>query len=139
MTLSNGRKAITLFCDGAARGNPGPGACGYVLYDGEKEIDRQGESLGVVTNNVAEYEAVIRGLKKCIEHGASEVVVKSDSELLIRQLNGQYRVRAPHLVPLFTSAKELIRKFKKSSLVHVRREQNKLADRLCNDVLDGVY
>jgi ribonuclease HI len=132
-----GGKKMVLFCDGASRGNPGPGSYGFVIYDGGKIVAQHGACLGVVTNNVAEYSGLVQGLKKCLELGASEVTIKADSQLIIRQLQGQYKVRAPQLLGLYEEAREFLRQFRRTELVHVPREENKLADALANQALDG--
>lgn len=128
---------MVLFCDGASRGNPGPGAFGYVIWEDNQLVAEEGGRLGNVTNNVAEYEGLIRGLQKSLELGAKEITVKSDSELLVRQLSGLYRVRAPHLLPLFDKAKKALGCFETVSIVHVSREKNKDADRMANLALNG--
>lgn len=129
---------MILFCDGASRGNPGPGAYGYVLYQNETVIFEEGQLLGEVTNNIAEYQGLIRGLEAALKHGATSIVVKSDSELMVRQLNGIYKVRTPHILTLFQQAKTLLENFKKIEILHIRREQNKRADALCNQALDNL-
>jgi ribonuclease HI len=129
--------SLTLFCDGASRGNPGPGSYGFVVFSDGEIVDQQGARLGTVTNNVAEYQGLVSGLKRCLELGAAEITVKSDSELLVRQLNGQYKVKAPQLKILFDEAKGLLHRFKKTSISHVRREENSLADALANEALDN--
>jgi ribonuclease HI len=126
----------TLFCDGAARGNPGPGAIGFVILNGAEVVFEEGKVLGNVTNNVAEYEALIEGLKKSLELGVQSINIKSDSEVIVRQLNGIYKVKMPHLKVLFEIAKELLKKFKQVKIDHIPREQNKHADRLANQALD---
>jgi ribonuclease HI len=131
-------KAMVLFCDGASRGNPGPGAYGYVLYHNETVVFEEGQFLGEVTNNVAEYQGLIRGLEAAVKHGATSIVVKSDSELMVRQLNGIYKVRTPHILTLFQQAKTLLENFKEIEILHIRREQNKRADALCNKALDSL-
>ncbi|MBY0370770.1 ribonuclease HI family protein [bacterium] len=128
---------MVLFCDGASRGNPGPGSFGYAIFEGEQTIAREGRTLGTVTNNVAEYEGVIQGLARCQELGATEVTVKSDSQVLVRQLNGEYKIKAPHLQTLAQKARELSRGFEKVSFIHIPREENSLADKLANAALDG--
>ncbi|MSP18992.1 MAG: ribonuclease HI family protein [Bdellovibrionales bacterium] len=129
-------KAMVLFCDGASRGNPGPGAYGYVLYHNEEIVFEEGQCLGTVTNNTAEYQGLIKGLASALKHGATAITVKSDSELMVRQLNGIYKVKAPHIQLLFQEAKTLLREFKSIEILHIRREQNKKADALCNQALD---
>jgi len=128
---------FTLFCDGASRGNPGPGAYGYAILENEDIVFQEGATMGVVTNNVAEYEGLLKGLEKSLELGATSLIIKSDSQLLVRQLLGQYKVRAPHIIPLVDKAKRLLRQFKKTVLIHIPREENGLADSLCNEALDS--
>jgi ribonuclease HI len=127
---------VTLFCDGASRGNPGPGSFGFVVLAGEKVLAEGRACLGVVTNNVAEYQALLHGLKKCAELKATEVTVKSDSQLLVRQMLGQYKVKAPQIKVLFEQARTLVRQFQKVHFVHVPREENSHADALANEALD---
>ena len=123
--------------DGAARGNPGPAGCGAVIADENgaivKELSRY---LGHATNNVAEYEALLMGLEALLRMGRKSVVVQSDSELLVRQLNGQYRVKDEKLKVLFQRVAALLSQFSSYRIVHVRRELNKLADRLANQGID---
>jgi ribonuclease HI len=128
----------TLRCDGGARGNPGPGAYGYVLTDPTgTEAERRGEFLGTVTNNVAEYRGLIAGLEAAIRLGCRALVVYMDSELVVRQMTGEYRVKHEGLKPLHTEARALASKVAGTRFVAVRREANAVADRLVNDVLDG--
>lgn len=94
------------------------------------------EYLGETTNNVAEYKGLLFGLEKLVELGAKEVEVRADSELMVKQLNGQYRVKHPNLIPLYQEAKALLRKIPSCKIVHVRREMNKDADRLSNEAID---
>jgi ribonuclease HI len=123
--------------DGAARGNPGPGAYAYVIErPGEKTIEAQG-CLGLATNNVAEYSALVRALEHAHQLGGRHLVVHSDSELIVQQMNGAYKVKNPGLLPLYEQAKALTRQFENVVLRHVRRDLNKRADELCNDALDG--
>jgi ribonuclease H / adenosylcobalamin/alpha-ribazole phosphatase len=127
-----------LFTDGGARGNPGPAAYGYVLEaeDGTVLASR-GERIGVATNNVAEYRALIAGLEKAVELAVPEVEVVSDSELLVKQMTGEYRVKNAALQDLSIQASRLAREIGKVSYTAVRREHNELADRLVNEALDG--
>lgn len=129
-------KKLVLYCDGASRGNPGPGAYGYVLFENDEILFSHGERMGVVTNNVAEYEGLLKGLEKSLELGASEICIKSDSQLLVRQILGEYKVKAPHIVPLVERAKKLLSGFKKVEISHIPREENTVADALCNEALD---
>lgn len=131
-------RSVNLHVDGGARGNPGPGAAGVVLTDQAGAVlHRAGYYLGRTTNNVAEYEALIRGLEAARACGASTVNVYSDSELLVRQMNGEYRVKSAHLQPLHQRAMRLCRQFESCVVKHVRRDRNVGADRLVNRALDG--
>jgi ribonuclease HI len=123
--------------DGAARGNPGEAGCGAVIADENgvvvKELSRY---LGRTTNNVAEYEGLLMGLEALLKLGQKHIVVQSDSQLLVRQLNGEYRVKDEKLKVLFAQAMRLLRQFGSYRILHVRREMNKLADRLANRGID---
>ena len=129
---------VTLFTDGGARGNPGPAAYGYVL-EGEdgSVLAAHGERIGVATNNVAEYRALIAGLEKALELGLGEVGVVSDSELLVKQMTGEYRVKNEALKKLHDEASRVARRIGEVSYRAVRREHNELADRLVNEALDA--
>ena len=128
----------TLFTDGGARGNPGPAAYGYVLEaDDGTVLAAHGERIGVATNNVAEYRALIAGLEKALELGLDEVGVVSDSELLVKQMTGEYRVKNEALKKLNDEAERVARRIGDVSYRAVRREQNELADRLVNEALDA--
>jgi len=119
-------------------GNPGPAAIGIVLTDAQgKEIEALGEAIGSATNNEAEYRALLRGLEHAAAHGAEEIVIRSDSELLARQLNGAYRVRAENLKALHAQAQRALAHFKRVSVQHIPREKNARADALANGALDG--
>ncbi len=123
--------------DGGARGNPGPGACGVVLRDQKGNIiQRRGKFLGVCTNNEAEYQGLILGLKTALEFGADSVEVNMDSELVVKQLRGEYRVKEPRLAELYSKAKALEQKFSEVRYFAVRREGNKEADAIVNQILD---
>jgi ribonuclease HI len=127
-----------LSTDGGARGNPGPAAYGYVLETEDGTVlAAQGETIGVATNNVAEYSALIAGLEKALELGVGEVEVVSDSELMVKQMRGEYRVKNEALRGLFLEASRLARQVGNVSYTAVRREHNKLADQLVNDALDA--
>ena len=127
----------TLSTDGGARGNPGPAAYGYVLEtDDGTVLDARGEAIGVATNNVAEYSALIAGLEKAIELAVADVEVVSDSELLVKQMTGEYRVKNAALRELSSEAARLARKLGRVEYRAVRREHNELADRLVNEALD---
>ncbi len=128
-----------LHTDGGARGNPGPAAYGYVLeaIDGTV-IASEGQAIGVATNNVAEYRGLIAGLARAIELELDEVEVVSDSELLVKQMRGEYKVKNEALRLLSLEAARLASRLDKVEYRHVRREHNELADRLVNEAIDGV-
>jgi ribonuclease HI len=127
-----------LSTDGGARGNPGPAAYGYVLEaDDGTVLDARGETIGVATNNVAEYRALIAGLEKAVELAVDELDVASDSELLVRQMTGEYKVKNETLRELNDEAEALARKLPRVRYTAVRREHNELADQLVNDALDA--
>jgi ribonuclease HI len=127
-----------LYTDGGSRGNPGPAAYAYVLeaVDGTV-IASEGVKIGIATNNVAEYRALIAGLERAVELQVPEVEVVSDSELLVKQMRGEYRVKNAALRDLSLEAARLARKLTKVEYRHVVREQNELADRLVNEALDS--
>ena len=128
-----------LSTDGGARGNPGPAAYGYVLEaDDGTVLDARGETIGVATNNVAEYRALIAGLEKAVELGIDELQVVSDSELLVKQMQGEYRVKNEALRELNDEANSLERKLGRVRYKAVRREHNELADKLVNQALDSA-
>ena len=128
-----------LSTDGGARGNPGPAAFGYVLEtDDGTVLDARGEAIGVATNDVAEYRALVAGLEQAAKLGLDEVEVVSDSELLVKQMTGEYRVKNEALRQLSLEAARLARQVGKVRYTAVRREQNELADRLVNEALDAV-
>jgi ribonuclease HI len=128
-----------LSTDGGARGNPGPAAFGYVLEAEDGTVlDARGESIGVATNNVAEYRALVAGLERALELGVDEVEVVSDSELLVKQMRGEYKVKNEALRALSAEAAELARRIGRVDYRAVRREHNELADRLVNEALDAV-
>jgi ribonuclease HI len=127
-----------LFTDGGARGNPGPAAYGYVLEAEDGTVlAARGERIGVATNNVAEYRALIAGLAKAVELQVPEVEVVSDSELLVKQMTGEYRVKNAALRELSLDASRLARQLRRVTYTAVRREHNELADRLVNEALDA--
>ncbi|HXD87008.1 MAG TPA: ribonuclease HI family protein [Urbifossiella sp.] len=127
----------TMNVDGASRGNPGPAAFAFVIARPGLPPVEEAQTLGKTTNNVAEYTALVRGLEAAADLGLKRLAVFSDSELLVHQMNGVYRVKHPDLLPLYEEARELVKEFESVSIAHVRREQNKRADALCNQVLDG--
>ncbi len=130
-------EVLLLYCDGAARGNPGPAGAGVVLQRPSGEVvERCGRYLGEATNNVAEYEALLLGLERARARGAREVHVMADSQLMIRQLEGAYKVRAAHLKPRVERARQLISSFERVVLRHVPREENRAADQMANLAID---
>lgn len=131
--------SVTIYIDGGARGNPGPAAAGVVIKsaDDGTVLHEAGIFLGRATNNVAEYSALLAGLDAAVKLGASEAEVFSDSQLLVRQMNGQYRVRNEGLKPLHQEAQDMARKLQGFSITHVRRDKNVHADRLVNRALDA--
>jgi len=130
-------RKLRVASDGAARGNPGLAGAGAVISDEEGRIlERLGKFLGRQTNNVAEYQALLLGVRRARELGAEELEVVADSELIIRQLSGAYQVRAPALRELHGEALALLKAFRKVRLVHVPREQNKDADEMSNRAID---
>jgi ribonuclease HI len=129
-----------LYTDGAARGNPGPaGAGAYICTEDGTAVAEIAEYLGETTNNVAEYKGLLFGLGKLVELGAKDVEIRADSELMVKQLNGEYRVKHPNLIPLYREALGLLRKIPSVTINHVRREHNKDADRLSNEAIDNHY
>ena len=129
----------TLYCDGASRGNPGPASIGFVLYDPEgTAVVELGGVIGVTTNNVAEYRALIAGLETALERQVDRIGVRLDSLLLVKQVTGEYRVKAAHLKPLQRRAVKLLATFEEASIEHVRRELNTAADALANEALDDA-
>jgi ribonuclease HI len=127
----------TMHIDGAARGNPGPAAFAIVLARPGQPVIEKAETMGTATNNVAEYTALVEGLELAAAQGLKRLAVFSDSELLVKQMNGEYRVKHPDLQPLYQEATRLKKRFDAVTITHVRREQNKRADALCNEALDG--
>lgn len=127
---------LTICFDGASRGNPGPAAIGVVLLENGAPVREIAETIGVTTNNVAEYRALLRGLEEAGRRGARTLRVCSDSELVVRQLSGQYKVRSAQLAPLHRSALARMRHFQRVTVIHVPREENQGADALANQALD---
>lgn len=123
--------------DGGARGNPGPAAIGAVVQaPGGEVLEERGERIGAATNNVAEYRALLLGIERAAELGASELELVGDSELVVRQVKGEYKVKDAALRELHAEVKRALRRFDEWSIRHVRREQNAAADRLVNEALD---
>ena len=129
---------LTVNVDGGARGNPGPAAIGAVLRDAAGEmVEERGERIGPATNNVAEYRALLLGIELAAAHRASELELIGDSELIVRQVEGRYKVKDATLRELHAKVKAALAPFERWSIRHVRREQNADADRLVNAALDG--
>lgn len=127
---------VVLYTDGASRGNPGPAGYGFWITDSTgKELSSGYGYLGETTNNVAEYEALFYGLQTCLQHPIKKIQIRADSELMIKQLNGQYRVKNPNLVPLYHKIQEQLKNITWSAQ-HIPREQNKQADLLANQGVD---
>ena len=130
---------VTLHCDGGSRGNPGPAGVGVVITDASGEvIGEVSQAIGVATNNVAEYEAVIRGLARAQELGATEVDLVGDSELVAKQITGQYKVKHPDMKPLHAQVKQALLQFSDWTIKTVPRAQNSDADALVNQALDAA-
>jgi len=129
---------LTVNVDGGARGNPGPAAIGAVLRDADGEIlEQRGERIGRATNNVAEYRALLLGIALAAEHGAEALELVGDSELIVRQVEGRYKVKDATMKELHAEVKRALGGFEDWSIRHVRREHNADADRLVNAALDG--
>jgi ribonuclease HI len=132
-------KTLTVHTDGGARGNPGPAAFAYVIETPEGEVIEHAQCLGRMTNNQAEYLGLVNALEHCLRLGKGHTVKAfSDSELMVKQINGEYRVKNEELRELYKKAKELSRQFKGFTITHVRRNENSHADRLYNEALDGT-
>ena len=130
---------LVVHVDGGSRGNPGPAAAGAVLATPEGQVvEREGQLLGIATNNVAEYRALILGARRARELGATEVEIVNDSELIAKQVNGQYKVKHADMKPLHAEALEALGGFERWVVRTVRREQNAEADALVNATLDAV-
>lgn len=131
-------KKLNIYSDGGSRGNPGPAATGVYITDAQdNKIVSFGNYLGETTNNVAEYTAIIEGLQKALELGATHVDCYADSKLLVEQLNRNWKVKDIKMQKLFVIAYNLLQKFEKYTITHVRRELNKQADAEVNIVLDS--
>ena len=128
---------IKIFSDGGARGNPGPAGVGAVIYSNSGEVLAEvSEYLGIATNNQAEYKALIFALRKAKEMGAKKIMCYLDSELVVKQLNREYKVKNKDLAPLFLEVHNLSINFKNISYHHIPREENKAADKLANIAMD---
>lgn len=125
-----------LYTDGASKGNPGPAGAGWILLNERDSIlVKDSKFLGVATNNEAEYEALILGLKNALSLRVQEIKIYMDSELLVRQLNGLYRVKNPRLAVLFHQVQDLLRNFLKYDIIHIFREKNREADAMANEAI----
>lgn len=127
---------LTIFTDGGARGNPGPAGIGVVIKSDGKTIKEYGRYIGETTNNQAEYQALVSALQSAKELGGTEIELFMDSELIVKQLKGEYRVRDADLAPLFLKVHNLRAGFKKFFVAHIRREKNKEADKMVNEAID---
>lgn len=129
--------AYEIRVDGASRGNPGLAGAGAVISDPEGNVARElRKYLGVMTNNMAEYSALVMALAEAKAMGVGEVEVFADSELMVKQLNGKYKVKSADLLPLYNEASSLLKSFRRYKIVHVYREENSAADRLANEAID---
>lgn len=132
-------KNLQIFVDGASRGNPGPSSIGVLILDSEGQtVKTLSESIGVATNNIAEYSALIYALQEALSLGANRVAVKTDSQLMARQYSGEYQVKEPHVKILHRIVKRLAAYFEQCLVTHIPREENKEADRLANRALDAA-
>lgn len=129
---------LTVNVDGGSRGNPGPAAIGVVVRESGEVIAEVGEKIGETTNNVAEYKALLKGIELAAAHGASELELLGDSQLVVRQVEGRYKVKNAGMKELHAEVKRALRDFDSWSIRHVRRAENADADRLVNEALDGV-
>jgi ribonuclease HI len=130
---------VLLYTDGGARGNPGPAAYAYVLEAEDGDVlAAEGVPIGTATNNVAEYSGLVGGLRRALELGVKHVELVSDSELMVKQMRGEYRVKNEGLRPLYEEAQRLAREIGDVEYRHVRRAENELADRLVNEALDAA-
>ncbi|MFW5965814.1 MAG: ribonuclease HI [Halodesulfurarchaeum sp.] len=134
--LADGGGRVHVYFDGASRGNPGPSAIGYVLIDENGIVEEGGETIGRATNNQAEYRALIRALEVAESYGYDEVVIRGDSELILKQVKGAWEARDPTLREYRIEVRELLSSFEEYSISHVPRETNERADELANEALD---
>lgn len=128
--------SCTLFFDGACRGNPGPMAIGVVLMDKGRKVKEISRSIGTGTNNIAEWSALVEGLKLATAYGCKELEVYGDSQLIIKQISGQYRVKSNNLIPLYNEARKLCGNFERVTFRWVARNENAYTDKLSNNALD---
>jgi len=141
MSSHQDNNRLTIFIDGASSGNPGPSGIGVIIKRAGEEtlVKKEGKFIGNATNNVAEYEALVLGLKEAYKLGCKELVINTDSQLLARQLNGDYKIKSDNLIPLYREAKNLISNFNKVVINDVRREVNKEADKLARHAIkEGI-
>ena len=130
-------KKLTIYVDGGSRGNPGPAGIGVVVLDDKgKKLKSFDKYIGIATNNIAEYNAVIYGLQEALIEKADEIELRLDSELAAQQLKGEYRVKNTNIKPLFEQALHLLSGFKKFTIKHIAREKNKEADKLVNKAIN---
>jgi ribonuclease HI len=132
-------ESIIIYTDGGSRGNPGPAGAGGVIMKDSKVIMEISKYLGIQTNNYAEYSALILTLQKAIELNLNNEIIKvyMDSNLIVKQLNGEWKVKHKNIIPLFNSVKQITNSFKNITFTHVYRQHNKLADKLANDAMDS--
>lgn len=128
---------LTIYTDGASRGNPGPAAAGAIIYNRQAEGSECGKYIGIATNNEAEYQAIILAMQKAKTLKAKQINFFLDSELAVKQLNHQYKIKDEKIIPLFIKIWNLIIDFDKISFSHIPRERNKKADKLVNKILDS--
>jgi ribonuclease HI len=133
--FSTGRSALANV-DGGSRGNPGPAGYGVRIEQDDGSIVELKQSLGTATNNIAEYNGLLAALRWAVEHDVASLHVRSDSELLVKQMRGEYRVKNPGLLPLYEEARALVQRLGRVRFEHVRREHNAEADRLANEAMD---
>jgi ribonuclease HI len=127
--VSGKQKKAILYCDGASSGNPGDSGIGILLAIGDQQY-RISEYIGTATNNIAEYTALVKGIKEAKRHGAVIIDIHTDSELMVKQINGQYRVKSENLIELYEQAVSLLKGFKSYNITHIPREKNAEADNL---------
>ena len=144
VVLSNGRSSnwphkIIIYTDGASRGNPGLASFGLTVMDSKEEtIFEEAQTLGIATNNVAEYKGIHRALELAVQNKVSDLTIKTDSQLVVRQLNGEYKIKSSNLKLIHTQCVFLTKKIPKWECIHVLRENNKRADELANLALDSA-
>lgn len=130
--------SLIIYTDGGSRNNPGPAALGYVIFDHQgRQIEARGQFLGETTNNVAEYRAMIAAAERAVQIHAPDVTFRVDSQLLQRQITRRYRVRSPHLKPLFDRLTDILKHLPKWRIEHIPREQNRTADHMVNLAIDA--